>query len=458
MERSERDKSEGARSPGTFNYVSWNEVKETKVKGVNMAEINKSVATNRIKLGSILIVLFLLLYIPSLIFWVYGNNVSTDIVRMGDIQDSVNTQAVIVRKEVVVNSPIGGKCIKVINEGEKVKAYDRIATVLNSSSEKLLEDLKVVDLKIIEAHKKRNENLELFSDDLKKLENEIEQKLKEIIKLGNSNELSKASQIKKQVDELIQKKATIAGSLSAPDAYIQSLLDEKNNLQRSINSNTKDINSSESGVVSYMIDGYESILTPDSISELSVKDIESIEVKGIQKDIEEIGVEAGKPFAKVITDVEYFILMSIDTKLAKEYKVDDHPINIKLNEFGKVITGDVFYRSNNMGGKSILSVRVSNALSETAALRVLNVDLIKSQYSGLKVPLRSLTNVDVKNKTAEICLVKANRARYVKVEIVGKNEEFAIIKNLDKAKGYSVSLYSSYIVNPINIEEGQTIN
>ena len=422
-----------------------------------MAEINKSVATNRIKLGSILIVLFLLLYIPSLIFWVYGNNVSTDIVRMGDIQDSVNTQAVIVRKEVVLNSPIGGKCIKEINEGEKVKANDRIATVLNSSSEKLLEDLKAVDLKIIEAQKKRNENLELFSDDLKKLENEIEENLKEIIRLGNSNELSKASQIKKQVDELIQKKATIAGSLSTPDAYIQSLLDEKNKLQISINSNTKDIKSSKSGIVSYMVDGYEDILTPDSISELSVKDIESIEVKGIQKDIEEIGVEAGKPFAKVITDVEYFLLMSIDTKLAKEYKVDD-PINIKLNEFNKVITGDVFYRSNNMGGKSILSVKVSNVLSETAALRVLNIDLIKSQYSGLKVPLRSLTNIDTENKTAEICLVKANRARYVKVEIVGKNEEFAIIKNIDKEKVYSVSLYSSYIVNPINIEEGQTIN
>ncbi|NLL04482.1 MAG: hypothetical protein GX270_01535 [Clostridiaceae bacterium] len=422
-----------------------------------MAEVNKSVATNRIKLGSILIVLFLLLYIPSLIFWVYGNNVSTDIVRMGDIQDSVNMQAIIVREEILLNSPIGGKCIKEINEGEKVKANDRIATVLNSSSEKLLVDLKAIDLKIIEAQKKRNENLELFSDDLKKLENEIEENLKEIIRFGNSNELLKASQIKKQVDGLIQKKATIAGSLSTPDAYIQSLIDEKNKLQRSINSNTKDIKSSKSGIVSYAIDGYEDFLTIDSISELSVKDIESIEERGIQKDIEEIGVEAGKPFAKVITDVEYFLLMSIDTKLAKEYKVDD-PIKIKLNEFGKIITGDVFYRSNNMGGESILCVKVSNALSETAALRVLNIDLIKNQYSGLKVPLKSLANIDMKSNTAEICLVKANRARYVKVEVVGKNEEFAIIKNIDETKGYSVSLYSSYIVNPINIEEGQTIN
>lgn len=422
-----------------------------------MAGVDKSVATNRIKLGSILVILFLLLYVPSLIFWVYGKNVSTDIVRMGEIEASINIEAVIVRGEVVLNSPIGGKCIKEINEGEKVKANERISTVLNSSSEKLLEDLKALDLKIIAAQKNRNENLEIFSDDLKKLENEIEEKLKQVIMLGNVNELSEVEQIKKEVDELIQKKATIAGSLSIPDAHIKKLLDQKEDLQRRISANTKDIRSSISGVVSYMVDGYESILTPKNISELSIKDIESVEAKGIQKNIEEIGVEANKPFAKVITDIEYFLIMSIDTKTAKQYKVDDI-LNIRMNEFDKVISGDVFYRSNNMEGKSILAVKVSNALSETAALRKVNVDLIKSQYSGLKVPLRSLTNMDIKKQTAEICLVKANRARFVKVNVVGKNEEFAIIKNLDSTKGYSISLYSSYIVNPTNIEEGQTIN
>lgn len=422
-----------------------------------MAEINKSVATNRIKLGSILIVLFLLLYVPSFIFWIYGKNVSTDIVRMGDIQDSINLEAVIIRDEVVLDSSIGGKCIREINEGEKVRAYDRVATVLNKSSEELLEELKALDVKIIEAQRKRNENLELFSDDLKKLESEIEEKLKEVIKYGNSNELAKCSQIKKEVNGLIQKKATIAGSLSKPDAYIQSLLNEKSNLQGRINANTKDINTPVSGIVSYMIDGYEGVLTPDRISELTPKDIEKIEEKGIQKDIEEVGVEEGKPFAKIITDIEYYLVVTLDSKLAKEYKIDDS-IDIKINEFDKVITGNVFYRSNSMDGKSILSVKVSNAISETATLRKLNIDLIKSQYSGLKVPLRSLTNIDLKNKTAELCLVKANRARFVKVEIVGKNEEFAIIKNIESTKGYSVSLYSSYIVNPINIEEGQTIN
>lgn len=422
-----------------------------------MAEIEKSVAKNRIKLGSILVVLFLLLYIPSLIFWVYGKNVTTDIVRMGEIEDSDRMDAVIVRDEIVLNSSIGGKCIKVINEGEKVKANERIATVLNSSSEKLLEELKKLDLSIIDAQKKRNENLELFSDDLKKLENEIEEKLKKIIRLSNANELSKVEEIKREIDELIQKKATIAGGLSSPDAHIKKLLTQKEELQRRINANTNDIKTNSSGVVSYMIDGYENFLTPDRISELSVKELEDIQVRGIQKDIEEIGIEANSPFAKVITDVEYYLLMAIDSKRVDGFKVDDK-IDIRLNEFDKVIQGEVYYRSNNENGKCLIAVKVSKALSETAALRKVNIDLIKSRYSGLKVPLRSLRNIDTKNRVAEICLVKAERARFVKVKIIGKNDEYAIIENVDSPKEYSLNLYSSYILNPVNIDEGQIIN
>lgn len=423
-----------------------------------MAEVEKSTTTRRIKLGGILTALFLLLYIPSLIFWIYGKNVTTDIVRMGEIEDSINIDAVIIRNESVINSTIGGKCIKEIGEGEKVKANERIAMVLNGSSEELLEELKTLDLRIIDAQKKRNENLELFSDDLEKLDKEIEEKFKKVITLSNTNALSGIKDIKKEVNDLIEKKAVIAGSLSSPDAHIKSLLQEKEVLQQRINSNTKDIRTTLSGVVSYMIDGYEEVLTPDKISDYTLQDIESVESRGMQKDIEGLGVEANKPFAKIITGIDYYLIMAVDTKRANEYAVDAK-VQIRLNEIDKVIKGDVFYRSDDLDGKSILAIRVSNALSETAALRTVNIDLIKTKYEGFKVPLKSLINIDYSNNTAELGLVKANRARFIKVKITGTNEEFAIIENGDlKPEDYSVNLYSSYIVNPINIEEGQTIN
>jgi len=50
------------------------------------AEENKRKINGKVKLGGLLIALFLLLYIPSFIFWIYGKNIHTDIIRMGELE------------------------------------------------------------------------------------------------------------------------------------------------------------------------------------------------------------------------------------------------------------------------------------------------------------------------------------------------------------------------------------
>ena len=95
------------------------------------------------------------MYIPSFVFWIYGKNISVDILRMGEIEEYVTVDALIVRNETVVNSPADGIIIKDIEEGEKIRTGSTIATVLNKSSEKLLDDLKALDLRIIEAQREK---------------------------------------------------------------------------------------------------------------------------------------------------------------------------------------------------------------------------------------------------------------------------------------------------------------
>jgi len=117
-------------------------IKSNAGRWIKMPEENKKKINGKVKLGGLLIALFLLLYIPSFIFWIYGKNIHTDIIRMGELEDYVTTDAYIVRDETVINSPSDGISIRNVEEGEKVGVGDTIATVLNKSSEKLLEDLK----------------------------------------------------------------------------------------------------------------------------------------------------------------------------------------------------------------------------------------------------------------------------------------------------------------------------
>ncbi|ABN52028.1 MAG TPA: hypothetical protein DEF39_05725 [Hungateiclostridium thermocellum] len=422
-----------------------------------MPEENKRKINGKVKLGGLLIALFLLLYIPSFIFWIYGKNIHTDIIRMGELEDYVTTDAYIVRDETVINSPSDGISIRNVEEGEKVGVGDTIATVLNKSSEKLLEDLKTLDLRIIEAKREKTKNDNFFSEDIKKLDQEIQEKLVLVIKKSNKNSISEVKQIKNEIDELIKKKATISGDLSYTDANIKALENEKRILQDSINANKRNIVSNLSGIVSYVIDGYEEILNPEKIPEITPEMLGMIKVVENRKKTDDLSTQYNKPFVKVIGGIDYYIVFVLDREKADDFKVDNY-LRVRINDIGRVVDGTIAYKSNEMDGKFVIAVRTDKALSDTAGLRVINVDLIKSRYEGLIVPVKSLVNIDMNTMRAEIALVKARRATFVPVKIVGKNDNFAVIDNVEDYKDGGVSLYSSYIINPKNIEEGQVIN
>ncbi|HPD01162.1 MAG TPA: HlyD family efflux transporter periplasmic adaptor subunit [Acetivibrio sp.] len=420
--------------------------------------------TGRIKLGGIIILLFLLLYIPSFVFWVYSKNISVDILRMGEIEESIPVDALIVRNETVVNSPADGIIIKDIEEGEKIRAGSTIATILNKSSEKLLDDLKALDLRIIEAQREKAKNDGFFVEDIKNIDGQIEDKLMIVMAQASSNSISEVKNIKKDIDGLIQKKATITGDLSISDAHINSLKAQKQVLQESINQNKSNIVSDIPGIISYVVDGCESFLNQNAISSLTSKDIKSIKPQNPVKKMDDLGVEFNKPVVKVISGIDYYIVFAVDKKEAEGFKVEDS-WNLRINDINRTIDGTVMYKSDETDGKVVIAVRTDKAMSDTAALRNINVDLIKNRYSGLVVPLKCLIDIDMTKMTAKIGLVRAQRAEFVPVKIVGINNEFAIIDNVDSSyytgdnsSRTTISLYSSYIVNPKNIEEGQIVN
>lgn len=413
----------------------------------------------KLKLGTFLIIVFLLIYVPSLLHWVYGRSINTAIIRMGAIEESVNAEGYIVRDEEVLKSQFEGKYIPVASEGEKVPANFRIATVLRESSVKLLEALKEKDIKIIDEQKKRNDNESFFSEDITKIENKIGQKVKLIIEQSNLNSLSSVKAVKAEIDELIQKKASVVGGLNTTDAYINQLKKEKERIQQQINSSTKDVITRTPGIISFVVDGYEEVLSPGAIKDLTPAFLEKVKVNEEYKNVKTNDVGADRPFARIIKGNEYFVITVLEPREADRFNANDEIGGLRINDINRVVHGcQVSYKSDKKDEKYVIAVKVDRYLSETAGLRKINVDLIKSSHEGLKVPLKSLKDIDFKEMKAKIVLIKANVASIREVKILGKNDEFAIISSLDGEYRKGVSLYDSYAVNPENIEEGQIIS
>lgn len=422
----------------------------------NKEKVDKTKNKRKIRLAGVLLIFFSLLYVPSLFHWLYGNDISTDILRISLVEDIINVDGFIVRDEKVFLSPFDGKYIPNVYEGEKVAAKSEIAKVLKQSSIDLLEKIEELDAKIVNAQNEKNKNTSIFSDDVIKLENEMEEKVKLIIGESNKNSLVKVTQLEKEIDKLIKKKISIVGGMSSADMYIKDLKNSRDKLRRQIDANTVSATTDLPGTVSYFIDGYEEEITPESIESLTPEYLKNIQTKGILNLLKERDVKADIPFVKIIYGNKYNIVFSINEKDVEKYKVGDN-VTLRINDIAKIVYGIIDSKSEAFDNEIIISVKVDRCLNDTTSMRKINVDLIRNSSEGYNVPLKSLIDVNMEDMTAKIAIVKANTTyiRDVKINLI--YEESAIISNLDDQSKSGVSLYDTYVVNPKNIEEGQII-
>lgn len=410
----------------------------------------------RNKRTSFIVIAFVIIYIPSVLKWLYGDSISTAIIYSGKIEDSINTDALIVRDEILIEAPFDGKYIPTYEEGEKVAANSVIATVIRNSASDVLNKVSEINKKIIFAKQEKGKVLGIFNKDIEKLDNEIGYKIDLLIDDINNNRMNNIKKLKTEINEIIQRKAVIIGDDETEDVYIQSLNEQKENLEKQMAQSIEEERTEFSGLVSYLIDGYEEILKPEAIQDIT-PDVfnKMLNDVGNNAGNENRETNTGKPFAKITRDLGCYLVICKDADTLNFLKKGDS-ILIRINDINKTIQGIVEYISEEQSGKKVVSLKINKYTNELSALRKLNIDLIKSTYEGLMVPVRSLIDVNKTKMTANIIIIKANNASVREVIIKGLNSEYAVITSANPKKG--VSLYDTYIMNPKNIYDEQVIS
>lgn len=409
----------------------------------------------RLTLGSLMLFFFILLYIPSLLNWLSGSNITTDVLRIGTIEESVHSKGIIIRDEELLKGPeLEGRYERVIGEGERTSAYSCIATVYNDTSDTLLQNLEEIDEKIVKAYMEKAEKTAFFSEDLAKLDDEIGLRVQNVILACNARSFEDLSRYRSEIDKIVGKKAEIVGE-SSTDSYIESLKGQKVNVQNQLNSNTFRIISNISGVVSYAIDGYESVLTPQSLSELTPETVDRV-TREYSPGEYDGRAYSGTPLAKIIKGTDIYIASAMDTADANRFKAGDK-IRLRINDIGMETSGYIVNINEPEDGKAVLAVMTNRGADVLSSARRVNVDFIKRTEEGFKVPLRCLREVSPDGTSARIMLIRYKVATARTVEILCKDEEYAIIGTPEGEREKTVNLYDTYVMNPDNIKEGDII-
>ena len=160
---------------------------------------------NRKKIVIYVILLLIVMYILYTIYLLIMQPTNIFTIEEGKLYQEETDIGYVIRNEKVVkgeNYKNGMEQIK--SEGEKVATNEKIFRYYSSNEENLKQKVAELDEKVQSV---MTSDTSLFSSDMKLLENQIDEKVSDINKI---TDISKLEEYKKEIDNLVQKKAKIA--------------------------------------------------------------------------------------------------------------------------------------------------------------------------------------------------------------------------------------------------------
>lgn len=399
-----------------------------------------------------LIGLYLLIKLIPIV--VYSGN-DTYVVKYGKVQIVHNLDCYIIRNEQLIHSNTEGNIKYFVKEGEKVKKDYNLAEIHKNTVD---DDTK----KKLEAINERIKNLSvnknhLFQNDSKKLDEEIQNIIKDLREYNENGDLLRVEEYTKQLKNKLEKKRMIVGDKSFSGKNLNTLKSEKEKLEKKISQGMIQIKCPISGIASFQVDGYESILNPRNMATLKLEELEKIDENSTN--LKTNKVIPTQPLLKIVDNNKWYIVTWIDSKLSENYGVGK---NVTFKFPKGEIQGKIYKVLENKG-KYMVIFQMDQYIDNFSSMRNMKVDVVVVNYEGLKIYKDSIVQ---RNGQKGVYVLDINRyAKFKPIEVIGYDDKYAIVKNNifyeengSQMKAIpTINLYDEIVRNAEKTKEGQWI-
>lgn len=319
----------------------------------HVIQMNKDIRAN----AATLVIAAVLLYVAISFFISLGkDSVTIYQVSKGDVSNNISLHGLAIRDEVVVNSASSGYICYYIADGEKVKKNSTVCTVDETG-----------DIYNSVSDSDSYENLLTPEDysNIRALISSYKLSYSDVTFYNAYNfETSANNKVFELTNEVLMQQVSSASS------------------------GISSVSASESGLVTYYIDGYEDFAISDSISAADF-DKTGYEKKSMKSgDI----VTAGGAVVKIIPSEQWNIIAPITDEQIAEIESSSY-ITFRINNSNFTIT--MPYTIINGSDGTYINIAIDKYMSNYVSERFLNVEILRSDDSGLKIPSSALVDKDV---------------------------------------------------------------
>ena len=310
-----------------------------------------------INIGVIIFSIILLYVIFNIFVYLTKDHISVYEVQQGTIAENNVYSGLVLRSEVPYYSDYTGSLNYYVKDASKVAANQMVYSVDEEGS-------------IASAINDANQDgSKMDSDSLSEVEDSIDNFKNSYSREEFYNTYTFRDDVNSMLNEAL--------SQNALDTLSQ-------DVSTAINNNTfHPVNAAESGVITYYVDGFEGV-TVDSFTK------EMFQQSNYQKTNlkANVSVSAGDPVYKMINSEIWNIIVPIDETMAT--RLADHTVvEIKFLKDNKTMYA--YYEIREQDGQNYLILTLKSAMIRYAKERYLEIELLLSEESGLKIPNSAIT-------------------------------------------------------------------
>lgn len=348
----------------------------------------------------------------------------TEVATRASSADTIKSTAFIVRDEALLDNVNDGTLVYSVYNGDKIVAKGPIATVYQNETDAInKQKIAEIDEKIafLESLSDTNTSVNVGIDSVN---SQLNDKLTNLIDFINKSNFSNMSKVQDELMSLIYRKQIITGEQGSFKSIINSLVDERKELEAQTTDPIGVIKSDYAGYFVSNLDGYENIFNVNKLESITYEDF---------KNIKKNDVENNKYAGKIIKGVNWYVVCPIskDDQTTIEHFSNEIYIRLPYAINEKIPAKIVTTNESSDQDKVILVLSCNYMNSSLAEIRNESVDILVSSFEGIKISKAALHD--------DYC------------ERTVKNEDGTYTTNKEKTQGVYVEYGNELIFKPVYI-------
>ena len=390
-------------------------------------------------------------------FQAFYKPVETIMAVQTSVYDSVKTKGVVIRDEDVILSNAAGTTVSAVSDGERVAKNSVIANVF-SSEEQADNYLSLAKL---------NDRIDYYENllisgssnarELSLVDSEISASVYDYVEGVQGGWIENMSDKSEKLTQNITNRQILTGENVDAKSALADLYGKRQSLKNSI-SGYSSIKADAAGYYVGFSDGLEDIVDPQSISGLSVSNVQSM----LQADMSKQNAQA---VGKIISGFKWYVACIADnSKISALSESDTVSAVIENTALGELkMRVESINPDAASNGKSVVILSCDDINDEVCKLRKVEVEIRFNSYEGIKVPNSAIRSTSIeKDSDGNECIVKciytlsAQEIKKKKVEVIYEGRDYVIASAKSTKSGY-VRLYDNIVVKGRDLYDGKII-